>query len=231
MKKIILFVSMLILSTGVVFATDETLVEREQAIQNRVNNVGIKILNANKIEKRVGFVYCKKDKKSFLKKMTEVDRRNIVLYENDYKFVENDDELAALVSRGIMYALKSYGGFWNGYLSAFQVKAAPKAYEIVADKRAVDFMVTAGYDPIGLITYIHKSSPQKKFDRFSNKNLTSKRLAIIYEYIFTKYPYFLANNKYLETETYQNFLLTSIDNRKKLEDKIMRGSKEKVKYE
>jgi len=128
-------------------------------------------------------------------------------------------------------ALKSYGGMWRGGLNAIQVKAAPKMYEIVADKRAVDFMVNAGYDPIGLITFLNKSQPQKRYDTFSSSNLTSKRLAIIYEYIYTKYPYFLANNKYLENESYQNFLLTSVDNRKKLEEKIKNHSEKKIKYE
>ena len=92
-------------------------------------------------------------------------------------------------------------------------------------------MVNAGYNPIGLITYINKAFPQKRFDRFSSTNLTSKRLAIIYEYIYTKYPYYLANNKYLETDSYQNFLLNSTNNRKLLEEKIKNNLKGDLDYE
>ena len=135
------------------------------------------------------------------------------------------------MARGILTALKSYDGYFNGYLSALQIKAAPKKFEIVADKRAVDYMVNAGYDPIGLITFIQKSCPQKRFDKISNKNLASKRLAIIYEYIYTKYPYFLVNKKYFENEHYQNFLLNSQNNRRMLLEKIKTGSKEELKYE
>ncbi|MBQ8168979.1 hypothetical protein IJZ97_06155, partial [bacterium] len=62
-------------------------------------------------------------------------------------------------------------------------------------------------------------------------SIVNARVAIIYEYIYTKYPYYLANNKYFETESYQNFLLTSVDNRKKLEEKIKNNSTERVKYE
>ena len=91
-------------------------------------------------------------------------------------------------------------------------------------------MVNAGYNPLGLITFIHKAYPQRRFDRFACSNLTSKRLAIIYEYIFVKYPQYLVNNVYLSNPVYQNFLLTSVDNRLKLEQKIRFGQRS-VQYE
>lgn len=231
MKKFLILFSVLILGAGTVLATEQSEIIKEQTIQERINSVGMKVLNANQIDKRIIFVYDKAEKKSILKSADELTKRQIIITEGEYKFVANDDELAAFVSRGISMALKSYGGIWRGGLNAIQVKAAPKLYEIVADKRAVDFMVTAGYDPIAMITFINKSQPQKRYDTFSGSNLTSKRLAIIYEYIYTKYPYYLANNKYIEDESYQNFLLTSIDNRKKLEDKIKNHSEEKIKYD
>lgn len=231
MKKFLILFSALILGAGMSYGIEQTEIINEQTIQDKINNVGFKVLNANKIDKRIIFVYDKAEKKSILKSVDELTKRQIIISEGEYKFVANDDELAAFVSRGISMALKSYGGMWRGGLNAIQVKVAPKMYEVVADKRAVDFMVTAGYDPIALITFLNKSQPQKRYDTFSSSNLTSKRLAIIYEYIYTKYPYYLANNQYIENESYQNFLLTSVDNRKKLEDKINSNSKEKVKYE
>ena len=231
MKKILILFFVLFLGAGTVLATEQSEIIKEQTVQEKINDVGFKILNSNMIDKRIIFVYDKAEKKSLLKSADELTKRQIIITEGEYKFVDNEDELAAFVSRGISMALKSYGGMWRGGLNAIQVKAAPKMYEIVADKRAVDFMVNAGYDPIGLITFLNKSQPQKRYDTFSSSNLTSKRLAIIYEYIYTKYPYFLANNKYLENESYQNFLLTSVDNRKKLEDKIKNHSEKKIKYE
>ena len=92
-------------------------------------------------------------------------------------------------------------------------------------------MVKAGYNPIALITYIHKTTPQKRYDIVSTQNLTTKRTATLYEYIYTKYPYYLANNVYINNEHYQNFLLTSQNNRKLLEEKIKSGSKKELKYE
>lgn len=231
MKKILFLLILIFCTFSNCFAVDDSVIVHEQTIQGKINDVGFRILNANKIDKRIIFVYDKAEKKSLLKSADEVTKRQVLLYENDIKFIDNEDELAAFLSRGISLALKSYGGIWNGGLSAIEVKIAPKIYEIVADKRAVDFMVNAGYDPIGMITYIHKAYPQKRFDTFSNANLTSKRLAIIYEYIYTKYPYFLANNKYFETDSYQNFLLTSQYNRRLLENKIKEGTHEDLKYE
>ncbi len=230
MKKIMLLLILMIIPSYALAVTDEEIIQ-EQSIQSHINDTGSRILNANKIEQRVAFVYDKTEKQSLLKIDPSLTDRQVVLYSGNYKFIQNDDELAAFLSRGILYAMKSYRGFFNGYLSALQIKAAPKKFEIVADKRAVDFMVNAGYDPIGLITFIQKSCPQKRFDRFSNKNLTSKRLAVIYEYIYMKYPYFLENNKYFENEHYQNFLLTSVNNRRMLLNKIKSGSKEELDYE
>lgn len=221
----------MLLCTAKTFAIQDSVLIKEQSIQNQINNLGTKILNANKIDKRIIFVYDKNEKKSLLKTAENVTSRQIIMYESDFKFISNEDEAAAFIAREILTAVKSYRGPWNGGLSAVQVKAAPKKYEIISDKTAVDYMVQAGYDPIGLITFIHKSCPQKRFDRFSNRNLTSKRLANIYEYIYTKYPYYLANNKYFETDAYQNFLLTSIYNRRLLEQKINSRSTEELDYE
>lgn len=235
-KKILVGLLTLVSIQIISFAEDtasksEQQIAQEQSIQSRINDIGSKLLNANKIDKRIIFVYDEQAKDTFLKINPELTRRQVVVYGSEYKFIQNDDELAAYLARGILITAKSYEGLFNGYLSAFELKAAPKKFELAADKRAIDFMVNAGYHPVGLITFIQKSCPQKRFDRFSNKNLTSKRLAHIYEYIYTKYPYYLANNPYYENEHYQNFLLTSMENRKMLEEKIKTGSKEKLPYE
>ncbi len=231
MKKYITVLLCLFFITSAAFAvTDEEIIQ-EQSIQNRINRVGTQILNANKIDGRIIFVYDKDAKDSLLKMDTTVTSRQIVMFREYYKYIEDENELAAYLAREISNASRTFNGMGNGWLTALQVKAAPKKFEMVADKRAVDYMVKAGYNPLALITFINKAFPQHYQDVISNKNLTSKRLAHIYEYIFTKYPYFLANNEYLENPAYQNFLLTSVNNRKLLEEKIKSGSKEKLKYE
>ena len=110
------------------------------SIQERINSTAFNILNRNKIEKRVVFVYEDEDKKNFLTSDKTLTKREVIVYRDIYK-------------------------------------------------------------------------------------------AVIYEYIYTKYPYFLKNNIYIDNKYYQNFLLTSINNRKMLEEKVRTNSGEKLKYE
>lgn len=227
LKKFVIALFFLLVSSQVL--AQEANLQEVQSIQERIDNCGYKILNANKIQKRVVFAYNKNEAK--IRYPESVKNRKVVFYDSDYQYAANDDELAAYIAREISLAIRSFDGVAGGFLRSLQVCASPKKFEIVADKRAVDYMVMAGYNPIGLITYIQKSSPQARQDFISHKNLTSKRLAIIYEYIFTKYPYYLLHNPYINSEAYQNFLLTSYKNRKLLEEKIMSGSREAIKYE
>lgn len=228
MKKILLIVVLMMFST--VLANDNVLI-KENSINEKINNIGTKILNANKIEKRIIFTFDEKTKLDVLKNTKALTKRQVVVYAEAYKDIENDDELAAYIAREIPAALRSYDGIASGWLSSVKIKAAPKKYELVFDKFAIDYMVKAGYNPLGLITYINKTCPQKRQDTFSSNNLTSKRLAHIYEYIYMKHPIFLAKNTYIENEYYQNFLLTSQDNRKLLQEKVEKKDwKAKVDY-
>ncbi len=217
MKKFFVLVFSLIMFLPTYASQDENLTKENQ-IQTRINNVGAKILNANKFEKRVTFVYDEESKKSLVKADKTITKRQVVVFGEVYKNIASEDELAAYIAREIPAAIRSYNG-GTGLLSSVQLKAAPKKYELVFDKLAVDYMVKAGYNPLGLITYIHKTCPQARQDKISGSNLTSKRLAYIYEKIYTQYPSFLVNNTYLKNETYQNFLLTSLENRKKVAEK------------
>lgn len=198
-------------------------------IQDRIDNIAFKLLNANKIDNRIVFSFNSKN--NFIKGMPEVTKRQIVIYPDQLKYATTDDELAAFLAREISVAMKSFDGKFGGFVSAAQVKISPKAYQKVSDKRAVDFLVKAGYNPLGLITYIVKSCPQRRQDLFSSSNLTSKRLMFIYERIYFEYPYFLVNNTYIDNEYYQNFLLNSHENRLKLKEAVEQNKKGKIKYE
>lgn len=230
MKKILIIIFMLFCLP--VLAYDETNLIENNTINCRINSVGTKILNANKIEKRIVFAYDKTAKINVLKGTKSLTKRQVIVYEDAYKNIETDDELAAYISREIPVALRSYDGIASGWLSSLKIKAAPKKYELVFDKFAVDYMVKAGYNPLALIIYINKTCPQKRQDFIGGSNLTSKRLAYIYEYIYMKHPRFLINNEYIENEYYQNFLLTSQENRRLLKEKVLaKDWKRSLKYE
>lgn len=212
------------------FASEVT-PEDENNIQTRIDSIGVDLLNSNKIDKRIVFLYDKNSKKKFLAEDKTLSKRQVVLYDDIYKFVQTDDELAAMLAREIAVAFKTFNDTGVGLIDSIEIAAAPKKSEIAADKKAVDYLVNAGYNPLALIIYINKTCPQKRTDFIGRHNLTSKRLAIIYEYITYKYPEYLENNKYIENKYYQNFLLSSYKNRKMLEEKIKSGSKEDLKYE
>lgn len=218
MKRVIIALMFLLISTPVL----------AESMQHRIDSIGFGILNANKINKRIIFTYSELDKKQIVPK--EITRREVIIYGDTVQYAETDDEIAAMLSQKISNAYKSYEGLGKGTIGSLQVLISPKKYEIVGDRLAVDYMVRAGYNPLGLITFINKSCPQKKYDLISKHYLTSKRLAEIYEYILVKYPYFLQNNTYVDNVYYQNFLLNSIENRKLLETKLKNNSYEKVKY-
>ena len=231
LKKLVLILMILAISSSARANEDMAALENENSIQTRIDNIGTKLLNHNKITKRVVFTYTTKDKRQLLSTDKSLTKRQVIIYDGLYQSVQTDDELAAMLAREISTAVKSYSGIWGGSLDSLEVYLGAKKFETVADKRAVDYMVEAGYNPLALIVFINKTCPQKKFDRFSRHNLTSKRLDRIYEYITYKYPQYLENNEYINNEYYQNFLLTSLENRKKLENKIKNNLTEEVKYE
>ena len=213
------------------FGYDESVLAKENSIQTRINAVGTNLLNYNKIPKRIVFTYNKSEKKKLVSTDKSLTKRQVIVYDGLYQYVQTDDELAAMLAREIATVMKSYSGLWGGTLDSLQVALGSKKFEMVSDKRAVDYMVSAGYNPLALIVYINKTCPQKRFDKISRHNLTSRRLAHIYEYITYKYPQYLENNEYINNPYYQNFLLTSVDNRRKLEEKIKNKSSKEVDYE
>lgn len=228
MKKFILIITLLFLGINTAFSMEELITANQ--IQTHIDNIAVNILNSNKIPKRVVFVYDKRAKKNVLSTDKTITKRQVIIYDELYQSIQTDDELAGVLSREIATALKTYDGP-NGSITTIQILLGAKKFEMYADKRAVDYMVKAGYNPLALIIHINKVYPQKKFDSFSRHNLTSKRLARIYEYITYKYPEYLKDNEYINNEYYQNFLLTSLKNRKMLKEKIMENSNKELKYE
>ncbi len=229
MKRLVLFVA-LSLFAAPVFA-DEAQLVKENSIQSRIDHVGVNLLNNNRLTKRIIFTYDKKEKKKALATDKALTKRQVIIYDGLYQHVQTDDELAAMLAREIATAMKSYDGTFGGWIDSAQVALGSKKFETVSDKRAVDYLVNAGYNPLAVIVFINKTCPQKRHDKFSRHNLTSKRLARVYEYITYKYPQYLENNEYINNEYYQNFLLTSVENRKKLAEKIRTKSTKDVKYE
>lgn len=210
---------------------DSTQVYTNIKIQQYIDNVAFNILNANRIDKRMVFVYDEQIQKTIILTDKTITRRQIFVYKNQINHIADEDELAAMLSREIVKGTLSYDGFAHGFVTSAQMKFAPKKYELFFDKRAVDLMVKAGYNPVAMIVYLNKLGEQKRFSFVLTNNTVSKRMAEIYEYIYFKYPQYLANNAYLENKFYQNFLLTSENNRRLLQEKVSTNSQKRLKYE
>jgi len=228
MKKVALLLIFLSLCT-ISFANSADLISNEQTakIQKHIDEVGFNLLNSNGIEKRTTFNFNIKRIKNA---GSYYRNREIVIYRDLYNRLSSDDELAYILGHEISHSVDSYDGILRGYFSAFVQSFSPKKYEYKADKRAVDYMVQAGYNPVASIVVISKTSPQYRYDWYSTHPLATRRMMEIYEYIYKKYPEYLANNTYKNNPYYQNFLLTSKENRAKFQSKVKSNSKGNVKY-
>lgn len=235
MRRISIFLFLVLffnIVSNIAFANENninSIMNKELNYQRYINEIGINILNSNAIDKKIIFTYNKDEYQKSLNDPT-ITKRQIVFYDEYFKYIDNDDEMAAFLAHEISRAVKSFSGEWGGFVSSIHVKAAPKKYEIFADKRAVDYMVKSGYNPLGLITFLNKTEVNGLLGNLFH-NTSTKRQATIYEYIYYNYPYYLQNNTYLENKNYQNFLLNSRENRELLHQKIKSGSKEELKYE
>lgn len=192
-----------------------------------VNKIGYQILNANKIPYIMTFEVA--DKK-YVNACTYYRNNLISVTDELLKFMETEDELAAVLAHEISHGVDYRQGALRGYFSYLGSTFNPRKYEYKADKRAVDYLVKAGYNPLALVVSLNKIAPQSRYEWASTHPLTSRRMVEIYEYVYTKYPQYLVQNSYKDNIYYQNFLLTSKDNRKKLETKINNNSKRKVNY-
>ena len=200
-------------------------IKQTREIQNRISSIGFRLLNSNGIEKRTVFDYDKKDTKNAYSRYAD---RQIVLYKGLYYRLNSDDEIAAVLAHEISHSVDSYDGILRGFFSCFSFDSKKNEYK--ADKRGVDYMVHAGYHPIAMIVVMSKCFPQERYDWYSTHPLTTKRMMAVYEYIYKKYPEYLVNNPYKDNIYYQNFLLTSKENRSKLKDKIESNSKQSLNY-
>ncbi len=209
MKKFVLVLIMLLLSTSGCFAYDIDLTKDGQ-YQKKVMEIGFNILNANRIEKRIIFKYSN-DKQA--NAFANYNDKSVLILRGLFPYIEDDSELAGIISHEIAHNVDYYGGGFFRYLAMVY---SSKKYEEKADKKAVDYMVKAGYNPVALIVIFNKFSGEMKS---SSHPLTSQRLTYIYEYIYQKYPTYLVQNDYRENIYYQNFLLTSRDAREKIRNK------------
>lgn len=223
-----LFVASLATSQAFAIQQPYTDLKTMQEKQQFVSEVGFRLLNANKIKERTVFQFVNS---KTVNAYSSHNNRNIVIYSGIMNYTTEEDEVAAILAHEISHSIDSYHGICRGYFSTLPYVFVPRKYERKADKRAVDFMVNAGYNPVAMIVMMNKIFPQYRYEFLSSHPIVSRRMMYVYEYIYTKYPEYLKNNKYYNNIYYQNFLLTSQDNRRKLQNKLEMNYKGNVKYD
>lgn len=208
MKKFILLLGVMLIGTCS-FAEDVYVIrgvnlgnfwKKKGIDEEKVLNVGQKILIDNKIPKRVPIFVNNNNK--VVNASSNMYDKTVNIYSGTFLYIDNDDELAYILSHEIAHSVEAYGGM----LKYMAINANSKKYEQKADLNGIDYMVKAGYDPIAAITMGNKIFGEPIWDwGFTYLHPKgSKRLIDMYRYIYVKYPQYL-NSPLTQTPSYKNF--------------------------
>ena len=203
MKKFLIGLIVFISASTACFADNVYILEKDAPNQQRVMKIGYRVLNANQIENRMTFLYSNKN---VVNAAAYARSKTIVIYKGLLPFIDDDNEIAAIICHEVAHGLDYFAGYWRRVAMDF----LPKKYERKADLKGVDLMVNAGYNPVAMIVVLNKICDEPSyFENGGTHPAGSERLAAVYEYIYAKYPAYLADNDYKNNLYYQNFLLTS----------------------
>jgi len=174
--------------------------EKNGKEQQKVITVGSKIINANKLPKRIPLQVARN--MNVINATSAMTHKTVTIYTGILPYFDNDDELAFVISHEIAHSLDSYDGLGKWFAMIFN----SKAYEYKADLIGVDLMTKAGYNPVAAITTMNKAFPETYFDFgiLSSHPRASKRMFEIYKYIYKKYPPYL-NSEMVKNVNYVNF--------------------------
>lgn len=178
----------------------KTFWDRTGKYEQKILDIGPKLLNANKINKRIAFQMIRQN--NIINAHARYDNKTVYLYYGIIPYIDNDDELAFVLGHEMTHALDAYGGFFKWT----DMWLNSKEYEIKADLQGIDFMAKAGYNPVAAITFANKSMPEDYWDVWllTSHPKTSKRLMNMYKYIYKKYPWAL-QSEMTHNVNYENF--------------------------
>lgn len=177
--------------------------EQNGKYEQKVLDVGTKIINSNNLNKRIVIRLVNNTKT--INAYASFTQKSVNIYSGILPYFENDDELAAVMAHEMGHCLDFYEGGFSRWLITMQVNK--KEYEYKADLVGIDLMVKAGYNPIAYITMSNKALDESFWDDFFfwSHPKGSKRALAAYKYIYTKYPWAL-NSDMIHNVNYQNFV-------------------------
>lgn len=170
--------------------------------QEKVLDVGNKLLSANRIDKRLTITVVMDFDN--VNADASPDKKNINVYTGILPYIDNDDELAWLIGHETGHIIDYYDGFLKWFVI---MNLNKKEYEYKADLVGIDLMVKAGYNPIAAITAGNKFLDESYWDDyfFWAHPKGSKRTLAMYKYIYKKYPWALKTDM-VNNVNYKNFL-------------------------
>ncbi len=176
----------------------------ERSDFQKINNIGNKLIQENNINKRFTFNFTGVGAQgvfpilldtSYSNDMNLHNNRTVSVYVADYERC-TDDEIAGLIAHDLAQGVHSYSGVLNGQLmftknGGFPFNGIAKSNELRFDKKAVDYMVNAGYNPTALTSALNKTTGEWRGTFWGRHNKTAKRVKTINTYIRAKYPQYL----------------------------------------
>jgi predicted Zn-dependent protease len=199
----------------------------EEQQNNAVKRIGTSLLSKSKIpsSRQVAFLVVQQDE---VNAYTD-QNNNVVVYRGILPYLEKEDELAFIIAHelghveqyhvvrgmfrsGILSILTSFIGTKTntGNLSGVAGDMAYKKFsrndEFKADKRGIDFLVAAGYNPLASICVLYKIG-SNYMDIWADHPSTEKRITKDYLYIEENYPQYIEKGF---NSTYYNKALTQI---------------------
>lgn len=176
--------------------------EKNGIYEQKILDVGDKIINANKLDKRVTLTLVRNIR--MINANANPTLKNVNIYTGIFPYCDNDDELAYIIGHEISHCLDYYDGFMKW---AFVMTFNGKAYEYKADLIGIDLMVKAGYNPLASISAANKILDESYWDNFFFwvHPKGSKRTLAMYKYIYVKYPWAFDTDM-VHNVNYENFV-------------------------
>lgn len=250
MKKIVGIVLSMFLFAGCAFSASYNTSTNwfDTANVNHLNVIGQNIVKANKMPATVSFKVTDNQNMNTDATYTQI----VYIYSGDLKFVENDNELAAVVAHEIGHLVNGHSaksGLVNSMLSSvnpnmksdganttvrllktISSNKVNKENDKEADITAVDLLAAAKYNPLALISVVYKSDIAN-LGGLMDENLSCEdRIMNIYDYANYNYPATVKAN--YKTDSYQkalNLIYANLKIRNADSKKLEKAKKEQEK--
>lgn len=197
---------------------------KKSSMTRRINDICDRLREKNKIATKV---------RIRLRKTSRVNAyaniyKEIVVFSGLVKICENDDELAGIIAHELghivnahVYRINIANNLANASIRATSeipavaipamvvakvgLKKRMRLDEYESDVTAVDFLVGAGYNPLGMVSILQRITGDKYIDFLSTHPSGEKRTLYIYDYIAKAYPEYIEQG--FDTESYEEFLI------------------------